>query len=170
MFNETLAILVATVLSGIMSGIYFTGDGSMQWGVLYGPGIFFGVATAGLFIWLRKTPFLKAALWAGASISSWFAAIQIYIRLPENNGGPIGLVVAGVCGAALLGSFYSMLVREISWQRFVVVVIAGGIMAAIMSTVLQQQDSASALRYIVSFVIWQVGVGLALAAELNSRK
>ena len=169
--NRLIAILSATVLSGALSGIFFTDDSFLAGlGIFYGPGVFFGVITGALFILVYQTYFLKALLWAGASTLSWYLALRLYTFLSDGDAGVVNMILAGVAGAILLSSFYWLLIRKISWKRIFLTIASGGLGAAIMYAVLQGEDAETTLRYVISFVVWQTGVGLALTFDSEKNK
>jgi len=133
----------------------------------YGPGIYFGLATAALFAWLYRSPILKLGLWLGASIVSWYLALQLamaMINVPS-GGGIIGYVSGGLLGSLLLSIFFWLLIRRVNRERIYLTVATGGILAVVMFLILQGADAEPTASYMISFVIWQVGVGLALTLE-----
>lgn len=167
MNNKFLAILSATMISGALSGMFFYNDTILQgWGLSYGPGIFFGVTTGVLFMWLYKTNLFKSFLWLSASILCWYLALQGYL-LDGSTMGFVNMISAGVIGSALLGIFFWAIIKKISWLRILFAVAMGGSLAVVMMGILQGSDSISTLPLMISFAIWQFGVGFAL---VNSKE
>ena len=77
------------------------------------------------------------------------------------------MISAGILGSALLGMFYWMIIEKISWRRILFAVAMGGALAVVMLGILQGSDPIATLPLMISFAIWQLGVGLAL---INSKE
>lgn len=165
MRNRLSIILLATIISGSLSG-YFFGDQSV-WGMSYGPGIYFGLTTAAVFAWLYRSPMLKLGLWLGASIVSWYLALQTAMAMIKVPGGEgiIGYISGGLLGSLLLSLFFWFLIRRVNRDRIYLTVATGGILAVVMFLILTGADSEPTASYMISFVIWQVGVGSALTLK-----
>jgi hypothetical protein len=173
MRNKTLVILLASALSGALSGYVLLGID--QLGLLLGPGVVFGVTTTALFTWLYRNHPLKSLLWFGGSVLSWYVAIRIALPPPDFSQSDTGYtsagyLPAGVIGALILTISFWIFVKRISPLRAGVVVGLGGVLALAMQAIMQIETSQSLpFPLMISFAVWQVGVALALTTEINKR-
>lgn len=153
MSKQILIAIGLLVLSGWISGYgvsqYDNETGSFGWALIYGPGIWFGLAL--VFIMRNRfTSRLKGAgLWLTWSIISWFLAFRIYWFL-----GPIG---AGAFGSAMLGLglmyLFGVQFGRKAWILFLIGGLAGGIMYLTPS---------NDFGIYSAFILWQLAVGLAI--------
>jgi hypothetical protein len=159
-------MVLATALSGWLSGYFMLARNDLF--LDFGPGLLFGIATAAVLFVFYKTSLLNALLWVVASTVSWYAALHLAMNNPDPAQiiTPSSMTMAGGIGAFILCVSYSLLVAKIGQTKFIITVLSGSLLGTIMYFVLLSQGGQiNHLLYIISFVLWQVGVGLALTLE-----
>jgi len=177
--KSVLVVGVLTALSGAASGHYLVReDGPGNWTLSYGPGIFFGAATAVAFFLIYKTHPLKLILWWGASILSWYLALRVFFMSGNLGFGygsdgsqlNLGYVSAGLTGSLLLTAFFWVLVRRMGLARTGIAILAGGVLGGAMELILSMDETGFAsATLIASFMLWQIGVALILAVDLQTK-
>jgi hypothetical protein len=139
---------------------------TLGWGLLYGPGFFFGLATAAVSFWFyrrqRKWPAFRALIWLAISVLSWRIALQVALT-GDSSGAALQYTLAGLAGSAILAPMFLVLFHRIHMIRLGLVLASGGGLGYIMALILQDTSNESdVMQTIVAFVIWQVGVALVL--------
>lgn len=175
-------IVLATVISGLLSGYFITNGGSFLGGyTLYSPGIFFGITTALGFVLIFKTNILKLLAWVIGSFLSWYVALQFHISLSAFEKGPLypstldvaipwNFIAPGFLGAFMLGLCFYLLIIKVTFGRLFFIAAIGALLGIIMSWIIQSFDSMDHSVLMAVFTVWQVGIGLALAYQNNMSK
>jgi hypothetical protein len=187
---KELAILPATIVSGLISGYLLTEvfkgsgnlfDGLLGWAMLHiGPGVLFGLATAPVFIWLYKTRLFKALLWVCGSAATWYVALNVFMNnsyrpFGESGTGaiepmvPFEMIYAGLVGALMLGVIYFLLINRDSIFKALVVAVVGAILGWAMQYILNLENYvfAEEIKYALAFALWQAGIGFILTFDIK---
>jgi len=171
-------IAVGTAVSGVLSGYFLlppdfaqAGSNPPLFGLFFGPGVFFGVATAAICWWLYhadwKWPLVRSLLWVGASTLAWYIAIMITLNGGDFNSSAILYGLAGLAGSVILGIFFWCFVLHVKVIRLGLAVAAGGLLGVAMSWIVNFGSDSFLPGHgslYLGFALWQVGVALALIA------
>ncbi|HSX00683.1 MAG TPA: hypothetical protein VLF67_00435 [Candidatus Saccharimonas sp.] len=162
-------VIMATLLSGGLSGHFLLPNGtqdpgSSNWGLLYGPGIFFGIAIALACLWLYRRDWqwslARSLLWVAVSTGAWYLALRIALSESTGTSGFVSYALAGAAGSAILAAAFWALVRHLAFTRLLLTVAAGSVLGIAMNLILMIGLGEWAI--IAAFIVWQMGVGLAL--------
>lgn len=168
MDSKALTLMIPiTILSGAVSGVaLMMNSASMQ----LGPGFFFGLASAAVFLYTKRMNLGQSTIWLLVSMGSWYAAFRLYLAFMGTESYSMLLLVAcGVMGSALLTAAYSLLTRKVNPQFAILTIAAGAIGAVGMYFVLLSQNDFNSISLGISFAIWQVMVGTAFSQSGTTR-
>ena len=164
MNKDTLLTVFASVISGIISGIFIT-NGNLFGGIFTFdmPGLAFGVLTAGLYLHLHRIKLSRAILWVIASAISWRIALHLYLLVYDTVGAELlHLPIAGAVGGLILASSFWLIIQKFE-VKHIISVVATGLVAALGMYVIFNSTEPEALSYPLAFALWQVSVSVALS-------
>lgn len=182
-FPRTPTLIAMTALSGFLSAIKLLPDvgvdgteATYEWmrafPMMYGPGLYFGIAIASFLRYFEKVSLGKAAAWGIASVISWRIAIEmaltgfgVQLTDSETLASIVqGFILPGAIGGALLGLAHYLIVMNGDAKWVGRIALAGGAGGLAMYLCTIPESSGETGRLVVMFGIWQIGVALTLDA------
>ncbi len=178
-------IALASAVSGALSGYFllppsgkdtFNLELIFNVGLLYGPGIFFGIIIGALCLWLyrgrRKWAAPLVLVWAVASVVAWRIALQIalshfgFSTASDSEIGSLSYTIAGLVGSFILSAAFWLLIKRIHPARLLLAIGAGAVLGFAMSYIISGDNPGynglGVTKLIAAFMLWQIGVALAL--------
>ncbi len=170
MFKRGMIVLGATAIAGALSGFCLLLV--KPWGLEIGPGIFFGLGTSIAFYLLYKPNILKLLLWFVIMIAAWYIALQLVLNkeMLGQLSSAASLTAAGGLGGFLVVSAFGLLIKKVSQVRFFVTVVLGCLLGMAMAYIFYLSKKVGGLQFALAFMVWQVGIGLALTFRLSVEK
>jgi hypothetical protein len=166
--KERNVLIPLLIVSGIFSA-KVTSYYNLVYGDLdlffYSPGLFFGIALAVWFLILnhKLVDFTKAILWIGLSVFAYFLAFKSFsftLDYLRTDNTLISFFVSGFVGSLILTlSTYSLFEKEFSIKKNVLTVVIGGVAGVLFGLIWGNPY--------ISFIVWQLAVGLALTYNKN---
>ncbi len=169
--SQYFIIGLSAILSGALSGYFLlpanpaaTATG-VDWGLIYGPGIFFGLVMAAICLWLYRGRWRwslpRALAWAAVSVVSW--RLAIIIALSGGNNNHLTYPLAGLLGSTVLAAAFWILVYRLRLKRLLFVPVAGAALGWAMSYIIGNDAlGGQQSSFMLAFIVWQVGVALVL--------
>jgi len=178
-FPKIIFILIVTAISGALSAHFVAlapTTGNQGWWYDYSPGIFFGIATALVFLWLYRLSPIKTLAWVLAAIASNYAAFRIGDLIP-NPGNWLFFItfyaVTGLLEASLLGIFFWLIVRRTSFVHVAVVMSVGlvaNVLIAIIFITNNVETFLTTTRLALAFISWHMSLTFALIGPALMQK
>src|SRR5688572_27845532 len=125
--SKTLKLAIAAAPSGLISGATVLSIAFVQYML---PGLCFGIATAVVLVWAYKLSFPRALFWTGASVVSWYLALQAYLYVSNFvKIELLSMIAAGLIGGLLLACGFYAIVRRDSSSIIPITTVMGGLAA-----------------------------------------
>ena len=185
--KKYIILVFFILISGIISALSSSDIWRPMWMPfilpMFLPGLVFGILTG---IYFRKFNGLKTnnIIWYVAlSTLAYFSAFNVarYLHIATTsfgdgsnaslNGDLIHFVIAGGTGALMLAFGVSYLIRKMKIWQLVSVVLIGGVLGIIFQKTLIPEFITwwKPQSAILAFILWQLGVGLALALFIDRK-
>ena len=145
-------------------------------GVYIVPGIVFGVILGSWFFVTEKNRGMGTLFWVGFSTIAYFLANRTFLRVSDNignitysnhftgnliDGGFVGFLLAGLVGSTVLVIATNFLIARLKLTQILFIILLGAILGLFFT-------AESGL--VTPFILWQLGVGMALAVSVNHNK
>ena len=179
--KSTWTMLIACAFSGLISGEIvnqnvFSFSSGFGWGLLFGPGIVFGLlfSITSAYLWNKSHQMLRfmafVFLFTIASTFIYFIAVQIAIRIvflsnSDSNGFVAG-GLAGLFGAGALSITAKILSQTRIYFRDEILTTMLGTLAGVIFF-LGFESFTEWMNGSLRFVIWQVVVGWSLDRSIQ---
>jgi len=167
-------LVLATFVSGYISGnnetansITYIIKGNIGENIaLYAPGIIFGIMLGLWLFFTQETKLIKIVAWVVASVFAYFSALWGGVTL-VSNGGMAALFVAGLIGVTILTISTYFLIEKLNFKQMLTLMAIGGFAGLAFSL---NDTYHTFIPLEVSFIIWQMAVGIALGIMVSMNK
>jgi hypothetical protein len=137
------------------------------WQLNFGPGIWFGLASAVIFNSYFAQRIGGFIVWMITTLVAWYVAFQIFMISTSfgKDDYLIPLGIAGAAGGILLALTFKGLTKKVRFDGVPKIAFVGGLSGIAMLPFIDQAHG----NYPLAFIIWQISVGIALLLWMPRR-